>query len=109
MAAILGLDLCMRHLRLQQLKADRAGFGALTADAMSDRLPGVLGHQGLELALRSLVIDERLAGFAEKPGELAPGIRAAHVDDTDSLDARSRRFRVDQVRCFAGLHTAPEF
>ena len=31
-------------------------------------------------------------------GELRPGIRRAHVDDADRLDARPRRLGIDQVR-----------
>src|SRR5260221_3390486 len=61
---------------------------------MSDRLFGVLGNERLELALCPLVVEEGAAGAAEQRGELRPGIRGAHVDDADRLDARPRRFGI---------------
>jgi hypothetical protein len=48
-------------------------------------------------------------GAAEERGELRPGIRRAHIDDADGLDARPRRLGIDQVGRFAGLHAAPKF
>src|SRR5690349_18451002 len=88
MAAMLWLDLCMGDLRLQQVKAHRARFGALAADAMPDGFLGILGHQGLKLALGPLVVNEGLPGLAEQAGEFGPGIRGAHVDDADRFDPR---------------------
>src|ERR1700757_3558840 len=55
---------------------------------MSDRLFGILGNEGFELALCPLVVEKGPAGGAEQRGELRPGIRRAHVDDADRLDSR---------------------
>ena len=44
--AIDSLDRCMAALRLEEVEADGAGFRALGADAMADRLLGILRHQG---------------------------------------------------------------
>ena len=93
---------------VQDIEAHRARFRALGSHAMPDGLLGVLRHQGLELALGPLVVEKGLAGVAEQPGELRPGIRRAHVDDADGLDARPRRLGIDQVGRFAGLDAAPE-
>ena len=41
-------------------------------------------------------------------GELRPGIRRAHVDDADGLDAWPRRLGIDQMGRLAGLDAAPE-
>src|SRR5262249_55421341 len=44
----------------------------------------------------------------KRASELRPGIRRAHIDDADGLDARPRRLSIDQVGRFARLHAAPE-
>jgi len=44
---IVSLDRCTGVLHLKEIKADRAGFGALGANVVADRLLGILGHQGL--------------------------------------------------------------
>src|SRR5262245_59927338 len=75
---------------------------------MPYRLPGILRHQCLELVFRPLVVEKGLAGVAEQGGELGPGIRCAHIDYADRLDARPRRLGIDEVRGFAGLDAAPE-
>ena len=75
---------------------------------MPDGLLGVLRHQGLELALGPLMVEKGIPGVAEERGELRPGIRRAHIDDADGLDAGPRRLGIDQVGCFARLHAAPE-
>src|SRR5262249_33915739 len=92
------LERCMDALPLQYVEAYGTGFRALSAHAMPDRFPGVLGHQGFELALCSFVIEEGTAGIAKQCRELCPGIRRAHIDDADGLDAQTRRLRIDQVR-----------
>ena len=46
----------------------------------------VLRHEGLELGLGPLVVEEGRAGGAEEAGELRPGIGLAHVDDPNRLD-----------------------
>ena len=75
---------------------------------MPDGLLGVLRHQGFELAFCPLVIEKGLAGVAEESGKFRPGIRRAHIDDADGLDAWPRRLGIDQMGRFAGLDAAPE-
>src|SRR6516162_4406254 len=107
-AATVSLDRGMDDLRLQHIKAHRSRFRALGLHAVPDRLPGILGHQGFELAFRPLVVEKGAPGIAEQRGELRPGIGRAHIDDADGLDARPRRLGIDEMGRFAGLHAAPE-
>src|SRR5262249_27294821 len=100
-AATVSLDRGMGRLRLQHIKAHRARFRALCSHAMPDDLPGILRHQGFELAFRPLVVEKGASGVAEEGGELRPGIRRAHIDDADGLDARQRRLGIDQMGRFA--------
>src|SRR5215470_17535608 len=74
-AATVSLDRGMDDLRLQHIKAHRSRFRALGLHAVPDRLPGILGHQGFELAFRPLVLEKGLAGIAEARSEVGPGIR----------------------------------
>src|SRR5262245_41535149 len=107
-AATVSLDRGMCGLRLQHIKAHRARFGALCSHAVADGLPGILRHQGFELAFGSFVVEKGAPGVAEERGELGPGIRCAHIDDADGLDARPRRLGIDEMGRFAGLDAAPE-
>src|SRR5215468_9726984 len=108
-AATVSLDRGMGRLRLQHIKAHRPGFRALGFHAVPNRLPGILGHQGFELAGGPVVVKKGASSVAEERGELRPGIGRAHIDDADGLDARPRRLGIDQVRCFSGLDAAPKF
>src|SRR6516165_12218699 len=94
--------------RLQQIKAYRPRFRALGFHAVSDGFPGILGHQGFELAFGPFVVEESTMGVAEERREIRPGIRRTHIDDADCLDARPRRLGIDEMGRFAGLHAAPE-
>src|SRR5262245_1528239 len=107
-AATDSLDRGMVRIALQHIKAHCPRARALGPHPMADRLLGVVRHQGLELALCSLVVEKRTPGVAEEGGELSPGIRRTHIDDADCLDAWARRLGIDQVGRFAGLHAAPE-
>src|SRR5262249_12733978 len=107
-AATVSLDRGTNGLRVQHIKAHRARFRALGFHAMSDGLSGILGYQGFELAFGPLVVEKGAPGVAEERGEFGPGIRRAHIDDTDRLDARPRRLGIDEMGRFAGLHAAPE-
>jgi hypothetical protein len=71
-------------------------------------LPRVLRHQSFEFAFGPFVVEKGLPGVAKERGELRPGIRRAHIDDTDSLNARPRGLGIDQAGRFARLHAAPE-
>src|SRR5215831_2829257 len=79
-AATDSLDRCMDGLRRQDVKTHRPRFRPLGPHPVPDRLLGVLRHQGLELALRALMVEEGIPGVAEERCELRPGIRCAHID-----------------------------
>src|SRR5262249_41901837 len=81
--ATVSLDRGMGRLHLQHIKGDRPRFGAPSFYAVPNRLPGILGHQGFELAFCPFVVEEGAPGVAVKGGELRPGIRRAHIDDAD--------------------------
>src|SRR5437588_8779964 len=108
-AATDSLDRGMGGLRLEYVKTYGARSGALGPHPVADRLSGVLRHEGLEFAFGPFVVEKGLPGVAEERGELRPGIRRAHIDAADRLDARPRRLSIDQVGRFAGLHEAPKF
>src|SRR5215468_6709013 len=84
-AATVSLDRGTGRLRLQHIKAHRPRFRTLGFHAMPDGLPGILGHQGFELAFRAFVVEKGAPGVAEERGEFGPGIRCAHIDDADGL------------------------
>src|SRR6516162_4087175 len=107
-AATVSLDRGMGGLRLQHIKAHRPRFGALGFHAVPDGLPGILRHQGFELALGPFVVEKGTPGVAEERGKLRPGIRRAHIDDADGLDARPRRLGINEMGLLAGLHATPE-
>src|SRR5262249_60550933 len=100
-AATVSLDRGMDRLRLQHIKAHRPRFRALCSHAMPDDLPGILRHQGFELALGPFVVEKGVPSVAEERGKLGPGIRRAHIDDADGLDAWTRRLGQDEVGHFA--------
>src|SRR5215471_18351950 len=108
-AATVSLDRGIGRLRLQHIKAHRPRARALGLHAVPDGLPGILGHQGFELAFGPFVLEKGLPGIAEERSELGPGIRRAHIDDADGLDAGPWRLGQDEVGNFARLYTAPEF
>src|SRR5262249_48516903 len=108
-AATDSLDRCMGGLCLEDVEAHRARSRALPSHPVSDRLLGVFGHQGFELAFCPLVLEECLPRVAKQGCKLGPGIRGAHVHAADRLYAGPRRLGVDQVRWLTRLYTAPEF
>src|SRR5689334_13241950 len=91
MAPMVSLERCIGPLPLDHIEAHRAGLRALGANAVSERLLGVPGHQALEFRLGLLVLDEGVPGAPEHGCKLGPSIRAAHVDDADRRQARPRR------------------
>src|SRR5262249_51463772 len=93
---MVSLDRCMGPLPVHHLKAHGAGFRALGADAVAERLLGVLGHKLLEPDLGSLVFEKGLSGVAEKGRELGPRIRGAHVNDAHRGKAWPRRLDPEQ-------------
>jgi hypothetical protein len=54
------------------IEGDCTRLRSTRAQPVSNRLLGVLRHQGLELSLRSLVILMRLSGRAKQGGKLGP-------------------------------------
>src|ERR1019366_10206062 len=108
MAPIVSLQRCITGLYFMELKTDGAGFGAFGPHAMANGFPGVLRHQLLQLGLGRVMIEIGPPGPAKHPGEFRPGIGRTHIDDPDSLDPRPRRLDIEQMRCLAGLHAAPE-
>src|SRR5436189_5648634 len=98
----------MGSLRIKYIKAHRPRFRALGFHAVSDGLPGILGHQSFELALGPFVVEKGTPGVAEERGELGPGVGRAHIDDAHGLDACPRRPGIAAMERFAGLHAAPE-
>src|SRR5262249_41542257 len=110
-AAIDGLDRCMARLLSrggQKIEADRAGFGALGADAMADRFFGILRHEALELCPRLFVVEMRRAGPGKDAGKLGPGIGRGHIDDADGFEPQPRRLDTKQLRLLTTFDAAPE-
>ena len=102
------LDCCMAILRIQELKGDGTGFGALGAHAMADRLLRVLRHEAFQFSLGALVFEKCRVSSSKRAGEFCPGIGRAHIDDTDRRNARLRRLDAEEGRGLAALDTPPE-
>jgi len=105
--AIDGLDRCIIRLR-SDIKTDGAGFRTLRPNAVTDRFLGVFWYQTLKFGLGLFVLEMRLAGAREGRGELRPGVRRSHIDNTHGLKPRLWRFDAEQLRLFAALDAAPE-
>jgi hypothetical protein len=80
---------------------------ALGFHAVANGLLGIFGHEGFEFALGSFVVEKGAPSVPAERRKLRPGIRCPHIDDADGLDARPRRFSIDETRHFARLHAAP--
>src|SRR5215813_2275370 len=107
-AAIDSVDRCMPALRFQQIETDRAGPRSARANAMPERLPGILGEKGLELRLGLFVPHVSHAGIAIEGRKFRPRIRGAHVNDADGIDAGPWRLDAEKSWWLAALHTPPE-
>src|SRR5215813_9389297 len=70
-AATDSLDRGMTRLDLKYIKADSSRARALGPHPVADRLPGVVRHQGLELALRPLVVEKGFPRVAESTANSA--------------------------------------
>ena len=93
---------------VEQVKTDGARLRALGADAVTEGLLRLFGHEGLELSLRPFVL---LMGFAsprEDRGKLGPGVRGRHIDDPHGLDARLWRIDPEQGWVLTILDAPPE-
>src|SRR3954466_14200126 len=105
---MVSLDRGITGLRLLEIKTNRAGFRAFGPDAMPNRFLGVLRHQLLQLGLGGVVFGMGAAGLTKHTCEFGPGIRCAHVDDSDRLDLGPGRLDIKQARGLAALDAAPE-
>ena len=74
MVPIASLDRCMAALHAEKVEADRAGFGALGANPMADRLLGVFWHQALQFGLGFFVLEKGVAGGPKDGSELAQAL-----------------------------------
>ena len=54
------------------------------------------------------MVQKGLSGAAEETGKFRPGVRAAHIDDADSLDPGFGRLDSKEARGLAALHATPE-
>jgi hypothetical protein len=59
---------------IENIKADGARLGPFGPHPVSDRLPGIFGHQSLQFGLGLLVFEEGLPGAGKDPGKGRPGI-----------------------------------
>src|SRR5271167_612009 len=73
-APMVSLHRCMASLRREKIKADGAGLRTPGPDAVAGGFLRVLGHQGLQLGLCALVLEEGGAGRTIEAGEFRPGI-----------------------------------
>src|ERR1700675_1659566 len=108
MAPMVSLERCMVRLRLHYLEADRAGFGALGAQAMPGGLFGILGHQLLQVGLGGPMLLVGRAGPPVSGRKFRPGVRCTHVDAPDPSQPRARRLDEKKRRCPATLDAVPE-
>jgi hypothetical protein len=80
----------------------------LARDTVAGCLFRIFRHQGFELGLGPLMVEERGASCAEEAGELRPRIGLAHIDHANRFDARPRRFDAIGPWHLAGLDAAPK-
>src|SRR5262249_45173679 len=93
-APIDSLDCCMARLGpglAEEFEADRARLRSLSPDSMAKCFFGVLRDQALQFGLGLLMVQESRPGSAVDTGKCRPGVRCAHVDDANGVNARPRR------------------
>src|SRR6516165_8444464 len=54
------------------------------------------------------MVEKGLSGVTENSGKFGPGIRGAHINNTDRFDPRLWRLNTKQARSLAALDTTPE-
>src|SRR6185312_14966161 len=101
-AAIDSLDRCMACLPFQDIEPYGTVLGAPPAHSMPNGFLGIFRHKRLEFGLGSFMIEKSSPGIAKKCCQFCPRVGRAHVDDTQHLDARARRFGIHEVRWFTG-------
>src|SRR4029077_13686589 len=100
---IVSLDRCIAIPMGEEIEADGARLRTFGPNAVAGGHLGVLRHQGLELGLRSLMVEEGRTRPAEDAGELRPRIGLAHVDYANCFDPRPRRLGTIGPRRLSGL------
>ena len=75
---------------------------------MADGLLRVFRHQALKLRLGLFVFEMGRSGPREDCRKLRPGVRRAHIDNANGLDAWLRWLDSEQGRGLTVLDTAPE-
>src|SRR5437867_2432615 len=78
-AAIDSLDRCIGRLRIEHVKADRAGLGAAGPNPMAHCLLHVFRNEPLELGLGPLMLGVGIPRLEKDPGKFSPAVRGAHV------------------------------
>src|SRR4051794_17801117 len=91
MAPMVGLERCISHLLIEELKAHRTGLRTLGPQPASARLLGVLRHHLLQLGLGLFVREKGRPGPAKGDCELGPAVGPTHVDDAHRRQPRPRR------------------
>src|SRR5580704_3007845 len=81
------LDRCMAALLDEEVEAHGAGFRALGADAVADRLLGIFRHRALQFGLRLLVLQMGRSSPGKEAGEFRSAVGAAHIENPDCVDA----------------------
>src|SRR5262249_296548 len=104
-APMVSLERCTAWLPLDEVKADCTCLGALGPDPVPDDLFGILRHQSLELGFGSLMLEKGLTGLAKQSSKFAPGIRGAHIDNPDCLDAGFWWIDTEEPRGLSALDT----
>ena len=66
------------------------------------------GIEALEFSLGLFMLEMGRPRLREDRGEFRPGIRRAHIDNTNCLNPRLRRLDAEQGRGLAVLDTAPK-
>jgi hypothetical protein len=98
----------MLALRIEEIEADGARLRSFGPDAVADRLLCVDWYKALQLGLSSLVLEMGRPRPQEDRRKLCPSVGAAHIDDSNCLDARLRRIDTKQARRLAAFDTPPE-
>src|SRR5450759_5647298 len=80
-APMVSLDRGIARLHVEEIEADRSGFGTFGLDAVAEGLFGILRHQDFEFGFGPFMVQEGRAGLAKYPRQFAPGIGCAHIND----------------------------
>src|SRR5450830_870490 len=107
-APMVSLDWCIAHHHVEEIEADRSGFGTFGLDAVAERLFGILRHQDFEFHFGPFMLQEGRASLAKYPRQFGPGIGCAHINDPHRCDPGSGWFGAKQARGLATLNTAPK-